>query len=1480
MNRISLFLLALAVSVVQLRAESALKAEGEPLRPFTVRTAKDAEVKDLFKITFGQEAVTAEVPKPVCTLKIPYAALQAQGGEATLDYDGVKWTLLYGDQRDVDFVRHPVVVADNAVVAAYPKRALPAQPDAKPIVGPIQYWTPHDWNSWVGDCAAIRWGGRVHVFYLYDRRHHRSKDGGGGHYFAHISSADLVHWTEHPDAVPPTRHWEFLGTGMPVDIGGKLHLFYGLHTDRYGRGWEQFPVGGTYAVSTDGIRFAKSDDIFCDDQNPSPFMRDDGRLGIVHSYCSTNAGEWVAETLKGPWTKLHDTIPTGGDCPFVFAWNGWRYVIQGFVGMAASKTGAPGTWEDWVMSGDDIYDGLSVPVVSEFGQDRRLLVGWIRHPDGWGGWLCFRELVQHSDGRLGTRWADEIQPPEPPHVVDVAAGAAFAQRFARIDGEAAELELRVDPKTSRVQFADVVGGKAPQIATLSERARAATGETFRARYLKRYQDSPDQCRETAIGKVRGLDRPYRVRYVLHYDPKGDTTIFDAEIAGGRTLLCIRRGKWIARESAAAVRPDFLFQSNLVIGRGRKTVFTGTAGAGETVSVKLRGKTYSAQAGADGRYAVTVEPLPVVKDPFDVVISSGKSSVTLTNVVSGLVLLAGGQSNMEVPVREALNPEEEAAAADYPLIREFKVEHDFNFTVQTTLKGKWTPVSPKTAPGIGAIGYYTARRLQRELGGIPVGIVNNSYSASPIEPWLPLEILRDRYSRSLGSYDKYSPLGRDGVLRRRGELGRTFLYQDTKNEGEGWGWHQGAAADWVDVKMPNWLDYQVYGEGADGAFWVAREFELTPEFAAKDLEFRATAIDDYDVTYLNGVKIGATGEETPDSYDKPRAYRIPKGLAKPGKNVIAIRIFDTAHAGGMPPEGKVSLACGEEEFSLAGPWKTKAEKILKAKAWPADYLPLMKIYRVGSVLYNAMFAPLRDVKVDAILWYQGESNAGQRDYGDRFKDLIIRWRRDLASEDAPFVFMQLAAFQGRPKSAADTGSWPLTRAEQEKALILPNVRMVPTIDIGDANRIHPLDKQEVGRRAALVLLQDFWAKDRFKDVVDYPTVTTVTREGNALVVSLRGAKGLKTTDGRTPQGFSVVGPMDKKTRKQQAAWAKARLDGERIVVEIPPEIAEPIRLRYAWHMNPDVNTVNGLGFPMLPFERELDGQDVAIEFDENLSMLISDIHIQTHAEEPYAFTAREFPLRVAEILAMKPRPRRVICFGDMTFSDGEPESYAFLRKQVDRLEHAGIRVVLGMGNHDRRKAFLASFPEAGKDQPVSGRIVHKVDLGHCDLILLDTLDGQERAVGGEIGAEQEAWLRREVAAAKRPVFLGAHHRPGELKVGGRPLLEFMRSSDKVVGWINGHGHYWHKENLCWGGGCNEDVIRSLMLPTGGAWGEIGTVTLRTYPDRAEAKLKMIDMVWHDALKPGEQRPKVYDAIVADQDGDRIVFPYERPMLRQR
>jgi sialate O-acetylesterase len=171
---------------------------------------------------------------------------------------------------------------------------------------------------------------------------------------------------------------------------------------------------------------------------------------------------------------------------------------------------------------------------------------------------------------------------------------------------------------------------------------------------------------------------------------------------------------------------------------------------------------------------------------------------------------------------------------------------------------------------------------------------------------------------------------------------------------------------------------------------------------------------------------------------------------------------------------------------------------------------------------------------------------------------------------------------------DTGNWPMTRAAQTEALDLDNVRMVPAIDIGDEFRIHPLNKQEVGRRTALWLLQDFFAPEKFKNSIALPMATSATlTDDGKIVIKLKNSNGLKTTDGKEPRCFSVVGEYDRKTRKTPAAWANAEIKGDEIIVSVPRELPSPSKVRYAWHMNPDVNVVNAKNYPLIPFELEVE-----------------------------------------------------------------------------------------------------------------------------------------------------------------------------------------------------------------------------------------------------------------------------------------------------
>lgn len=630
----------------------------------------------------------------------------------------------------------------------------------------------------------------------------------------------------------------------------------------------------------------------------------------------------------------------------------------------------------------------------------------------------------------------------------------------------------------------------------------------------------------------------------------------------------------------------LFRDGFVAPAGRDFTFSGRTLFNSPVTVTLPGRKYTTCSDSNGLFSVKIEALPVIREPFAITVADKATEFSITNCLSGFLILAGGQSNMEVPIRETENWREEVAKADRPAIREFKVGHEISFSPKRNCRGGWTSVTPATAGDIGAVGYFTAEYLQDALDGIPVGIINNSWSATPIQPWLPLDYLESdaRFKgASLNAYRRWGHLSPGGLAEYRAALGRSFLVEDTGNEGEKLGWHMGPGDDWKEITLPGWLE-PVYGESADGAFWFSREVEIDEEAAGADMEFRTTCIDDYDIAYFNGVKIGATGAETPDSYDVPRAYRVPAGIVKKGRNTIAIRVFDTAHAGGLPGEDLYLAAAGGRRIDLRGKWKTKDERIIKAKAWPPDYLPLVKIYHAASALYNAMVLPLKGMPVDAILWYQGESNAGSTLYGEQFKKLITVWRDHFGGQDVPFVFVQLAAFTKPPKDASDAGSWPVTRQQQELALELPAVRMTPAIDIGDAHRIHPLNKREIGRRNALWLLQDFIKPAGFTGKIEFPAVREVALLEGKIEISFSGAAGLRTTDGSAPAAFVVEKTESK--RNVVCAYAKAEIVGEKIVLTIPEGFGEVSAVRYGWHMNPEVNTVNGLGFPMLPFRKEV------------------------------------------------------------------------------------------------------------------------------------------------------------------------------------------------------------------------------------------------------------------------------------------------------
>ena len=231
----------------------------------------------------------------------------------------------------------------------------------------------------------------------------------------------------------------------------------------------------------------------------------------------------------------------------------------------------------------------------------------------------------------------------------------------------------------------------------------------------------------------------------------------------------------------------------------------------------------------------------------------------------------------------------------------------------------------------------------------------------------------------------------------------------------------------------------------------------------------------------------------------------------------------------------------------------------------------------ATLYNGMIAPLAPYAIRGAIWYQGESNAGQaRLYGLQLKVLVQDWRKLWNQGDFPFLVVQLPNFMAPQKEPVENGGWPTVREEMLRTLAVPNVGMAVTIDVGEANDIHPKNKQDVGKRLAQWAL----AKTYGKDVLACgPLYKSMRKDGDKIAVEFAYADGgLAARDGGKLKGFAIAGE-DKKF-----VWADARIEGGTVNVS-SPEVKSPVAVRYAWANNPDCNLVNKAGLPASPFRTD-------------------------------------------------------------------------------------------------------------------------------------------------------------------------------------------------------------------------------------------------------------------------------------------------------
>jgi sialate O-acetylesterase len=230
----------------------------------------------------------------------------------------------------------------------------------------------------------------------------------------------------------------------------------------------------------------------------------------------------------------------------------------------------------------------------------------------------------------------------------------------------------------------------------------------------------------------------------------------------------------------------------------------------------------------------------------------------------------------------------------------------------------------------------------------------------------------------------------------------------------------------------------------------------------------------------------------------------------------------------------------------------------------------------SGLYNAMIAPVIPYGIQGAIWYQGESNAGRAyQYRKLFPAMIKNWRKDWEQGDFPFLFVQLANFRAVEPDPNES-DWAELREAQLMTLAIPNAGMATIIDIGEANDIHPKNKQDVGKRLALWALAKTYGKEM---VYSGPLYKSMEIKGHQIVLGFdHVGGGLVAGGGERLKGFAVAG-ADRKF-----IWADARIEGDRVVVG-SDQVSEPVAVRYAWADNPVCNLYNREGLPASPFRTD-------------------------------------------------------------------------------------------------------------------------------------------------------------------------------------------------------------------------------------------------------------------------------------------------------
>ena len=636
-----------------------------------------------------------------------------------------------------------------------------------------------------------------------------------------------------------------------------------------------------------------------------------------------------------------------------------------------------------------------------------------------------------------------------------------------------------------------------------------------------------------------------------------------------TLFCL------STADAKITMPQ-LFQSGMVMQRGKAIPVWGKADAGETITIRFNKKEYTTTADANGRWRID---LPKMKagGPYQMSVNEQ----TIDNIMIGDVWLLSGQSNIDVHI-ERVYPQYTTEVDNYENtnIRLFRVQNETStHGVKDDIRPtsiNWKPLNKQNAWPFSAVGYFLGKKMF-EKNKVAQGIIVNSWGGTPIEAWISEDSLKADYPMLIKRIQMYQ---NDNYVRAQMQANGAASQQwDAILNQNDPGYADTACDDsqWTTVNQNNWM------WRGTGSVWLRQHINIDKEHAGKPARLLLGTLFDQDITYLNGKEIGHTYYQYP-----PRRYDIPEGLLREGDNVIAVRFINKYGAAHFIPEKPYMLCFGDDRLSqnpmpkdvipLGAQWKMRVGT--EMPQCPSGDVSLQNL---PTTLYNAVLYPLAPYAINGIVWYQGESNTGNpAPYADYLKKLIGCWRDRWQDQQMPFVIVQLANYDGRQQTAfprpitpqpepVNSGWAQLREAQRTVAKTDAKAELAVINDLGETVDIHPLRKKEVAERISLC-----FDKLIYNNKVKLSPEVVSTQVSDA-AIQLTLDQPIQEGDLYT---FEVC---NNGSDKYQNVPATSR--GNVITLLCPNASQSPyLKIRYAWKDDPKQANVRSLsGLPMSSFE---------------------------------------------------------------------------------------------------------------------------------------------------------------------------------------------------------------------------------------------------------------------------------------------------------